>query len=315
MKLIDVYIIFFYLLFITNLVGFERKNDWQLNVGNTIEGEFKSSSKMFFPLDEGEWTLVVKEKDTTYFSISIEELTFVQINDRTPTKIFSIGRVTNLGKYLNEISSIITNEVFNNKYGYCVKKQHINFLNYYKKGIAHNCMVANYLDVQRELFPSDFDEDRIYSASIRKWVRENNIKLPDIYLNYTGSFHAMNVRDAWYVIEFLQTPESFAKYKPKFTTRDTSEFHPDNINNFPNANKIMKDWIKKSSSIHRDFEKFQTVRKRHKLNLGEFKRAPSKKIKQQTDIVNSLVKLDALYKAGALTKEEYIKAKKKLLDQ
>ena len=39
-----------------------------------------------------------------------------------------------------------------------------------------------------------------------------------------------------------------------------SEFHPANINNYPKAKKIMKDWVKKSAKIQKDFEDFLKVK-------------------------------------------------------
>ena len=80
--------------------------------------------------------------------------------------------------------------------------------------------------------------------------------MPDIYLDYFASYHSLTVRPSWYVISYGITPEAFANYKPKFTSRDTTEFHPDKIENFPEAGKVMEEWLKKSAQIHKNFEDF-----------------------------------------------------------
>ena len=42
---------------------------------------------------------------------------------------------------------------------------------------------------------------------------------------YETSFVSMMIRDQWYAAIYAVTPEEFANYKPKFTSRDTTEFH------------------------------------------------------------------------------------------
>jgi len=290
--------------------------DWNTKVNESIFGEFKSSNKMRLPLPEGEWKLINKELDTTYFSIGTELLTFVQMENNIPIKVFEIGRVKNLGKYSSIISGIIQAETFKPKTGGCKERQHYSYLNFYKKGGAHNCMVGTIFDVDRELFPSDYDEDVIFSAGIRQWVKKENIKLPKLYLSQNASFHSMAVRNEWWVMFYAETPEKFCNYKPKFTSRDTSEFHPAKINNFPKAQTCMKNWLKKTGNLHKNFEDFQGAKKHQRLDLSSI--SPNnlkKKIKPKSNkLTEQLIQLDKLHKSGVLTKDEFTKAKKKLLN-
>ena len=321
MKNIFLFLFFWFFFLFQNLYSAEWKinNDWQLKVGGTITGQFKSNNKMILPLDDGTWSLIYKHREAIYAGIIVDELLFAQFEGEVPTKFFSIGRIDNLGKYMSDISAIIQNEVFRPKKNGCKSRQHYNYLKFIKKGFAHNCMYVKILDVQRELYPSDYDKDAIFTSHVRRWIKKNNIKIPDIYLDYTATYHAMTVRPAWYVLSLMQTPESFANYKPKFTSRDTSEFHPDKINDFPLAKKIMKGWIEKSTALHKDFEKFQKVKKHHELDLSDyFVRKPKRTIKKTKktggNITDELNKLNDLYQSGALTKEEFVKAKAKLLN-
>ena len=207
---------------------------------------------------------------------------------------------------------------FNPKEEGCRERQHYNYLNVYKRGNAHNCMIVTMLDVQRALNPSDHDPDRVFTLGIRKWVEKNEINLPKIYLKYESSFHSMSVRDEWYVMLYAETPQNFANYKPKFSSRDTTEFHPDKISNFPEAKKIMQKWIKESAKLHKNFEIFQKAKKSQKLDLSEYiaskEKKKQKKIEFSSDnIADELTKINELYKSGALTKEEFEKAKKRVL--
>ena len=52
----------------------------------------------------------------------------------------------------------------------------------------------------------------------------------------------------------------------------------------------------------------------HKLNLDKYYMKIKKIKKTNSELTNQLNKLNELYKAGILTKEEFAKAKKKLLN-
>ena len=307
---------FLVFLFLTKVNSIEWKtNDWKTKINETIRDEFKSSKKMIFPLDEGEWTLVDKSFEDIYATIKAEDLLFIKFEGKTPTAYFSIVRVDNLGKWVAYMSTYIQAAIFKSEEDGCRERQHYNYLKFYKKGFAHNCMVSTILDVKRELSPSDSSGDEVFTASLRNYIKENNIKMPDLFLEYFASFHSMAVRPSWYLISYGVTPEAFANYKPKFTSRDTTEFHPDKIENFPEAKKIMKKWLKKSAQLHKNFEEFQNAKKNQKLDLSDIlpQNSKSKDKNTKSEITNELIKLNELYKSGALTKEEFERAKKKVL--
>lgn len=294
-------------------------SDWTTREGETISDYFKSNHKMSFPLEKGEWTAIDKYSEKVGWGISVESLTFVQMENNIPVKTFEIARATGLGKWQAYLTSAIYGAVFNPKEDGCKKRQHYNYLKFYKKGNAHNCMVVSVLDVQRALNPSDYDSDAVFTLGIRDWVRKEKVDLPKNYLWYWSSYVSMAVRSEWYVMSYGITPEKFANYKPKFTQRDSSEFHPDKIDNYPEAKKIMKKWIKKSAQRHKDFEDFQKMKKSQMLDLSEHIAIKSKKNKidntnTSNDITNELKKLNEMFKSGILTKEEFSKAKKKVLN-
>ena len=307
---------FLIFLFLTNVKSIEWKtNDWKTKINETIRGEFKSSKKMVLPLEDGEWTLIDKDFEDVYANIKAEDLTFVRFDGQTAIAYFSIGRIDNLSKWVAYISPIIQAAVFKSKEGGCRERQHYNYLKFYKKGFAHNCMVSTILDVKRELSPSDSTGDEVFTASIRNYIERNNIKMPDIYLEYFTSYHSLAVRPSWYLFSYGITPEVFANYKPKFTSRDTTEFHPDKVENFPKAKKVMEKWLEKSAQLHKNFEEFQTVKKYQKLDLSDIlpQNYKSKNKSTKGNVTKELIKLNELYKSGALTKEEFEKAKKKVL--
>ena len=292
-------------------------NDFNSLKGEKIFNEFKVNKKMILSIP-GEWEVIDKHSEHVLAGIKVEGITFVQMENDIPIKFFEINRATGLSKWQAYLTNIIEAAMFNSKEDGCRQRQHYNYLNFYKKGNAHNCMVVSMLDVQRTLNPSEYDPDRVFSLGLRKWIENNEIDIPKIYLKYENSFHSMAVRDEWYVMLYAETPESFANYTPKFTSRDTTEFHPDKIENFPEAKNIMQKWIKNSAELHTEFERFQKIKKSQELDLSDYvaskPKKKQKKIKYSNEnVANELIKLNELYKSGALTKEEFEKAKKRIL--
>ena len=160
--------------------GSAYANDWNTQLNEKIYGEFEVNKKMKFPLDDGEWTLIAKDVEDITNGISVYQLTFVQLENNSPVKFFEIARATGLSKWQAYLTSIIEAAVFNAKEGGCVKRQHYNYLSFYKRGSAHNCMTVEILDIQRVLNPSDYDADRVFTLGIRQWINKNNIELPKL---------------------------------------------------------------------------------------------------------------------------------------
>ena len=294
-----------------------KANDWRTIPGELIRGEFKSSNKMRLPLPDGEWLLIEKYGESVGWGIAVEELTFVNMENNVPIKFFEIGRATGLSKWQAYLTSFIEGAVFQPKTGGCKKRQHYNYLNFYKRGNAHNCMMVSILDINKLLYPSEYDPDAVFRGGIRRWIEREKIDIPKNYLSYSASFFSMSVRDEWFTVNYGVTPEEFANYTPKNFQRDQSDFHPNNIKNFPKALKIMEDWLIETANFHKEWENFQKARKSQKIDLNNILNYDinknSKNINLKKNVADELIKINELYKSGVLNKEEFEKAKKKIL--
>ena len=83
----------------------------------------------------------------------------------------------------------------------------------------------------------------------------------------------------------------------------------------------MQKWIEKSARLHKNFEIFQKAKKSQKLDLSDYiankEKKKQKKVKFSNDNVNiteELTNLNELYKSGAITKDEFKRAKQKILN-
>ena len=82
---------------------------------------------------------------------------------------------------------------------------------------------------------------------------------------------------------------------------------------------LANNFKKITAKRHKNFEEVVGAKKRHLLDFSQFifDNTQQKKSKNKSgkNIVAELEKLNELYKSGALTKEEFKKAKKKILSK
>mgnify|MGYP001416810044 CR=1 FL=1 len=100
---------------------------------------------------------------------------------------------------------------------------------------------------------------------------------------------------------------------PKYFSEETSEYSKVNISQFPEHQKTMNDWISHMSQFHKQFEVMVKSKKKHRLDLDTYINT-NISIKSDNFISDQLKKLKDLYKSGVLTKNEFEKAKKKILN-
>ena len=78
----------------------------------------------------------------------------------------------------------------------------------------------------------------------------------------------------------------------------------------------MENWVKIAAQRHKNFEKDVKAKNIHKLDLSKYGVAEAIEETKTTssNVTKELEKLNELYKSGAITKEEFDKAKKILLN-
>ena len=300
----------FLLIFISNNC---YASDFSKNIGDQITTVFNIDRTTNIDLPKGNWKVI--EKDIGSLSAFIwKEMGMVLTDGNKLIAGIEIGELSGLTKYQGQVMPIIEAAVFKPKEGGCIERQHYSFLRYYKKGFNHNCVAVYHLDVQRELYGSDYDPDRVYSALLRKWIKKNEIQIPNIMLVSESSFLSFRVRDRWVVFVIYISPEYFDNFKPQFTQRDTSEFHPDRINRFPEAKQVIEKFINYAANIHENFQdQLSKSNKSLKIDLSEFIGIQVNPI-SNNNIADEIEKLNSLYKKGIISKEEFEKAKSKILN-
>jgi len=298
------------LLFFLLIINFFSSNIFAANLINS--DEFSIGKRLKVTLSSGEWYLVLRSGDSWY-GLNFDLYLLGRVENNEILEIISIGKIDTAGVYESHVNQAVQEIFFKNNYDGCYEKPEYYLLELFKKGNSVNCMKVRHLDVLKEFNNPDDPESRGEYASINKWVKDNNYKYSKIMLNSSHQYFSRLVRGEYIEITYTIDPKILNAPETKHFTEESSEYHKYNIEKFPKHKKIMEKWISIASKRHKIFEKNHKIRKYHALKLEKYIN-PDLDYEDQSDVVDSLKKLNDLYKSGVLTKDEFEEAKKKLLN-
>ena len=283
-------------------------------VNEIVENEFEMSKKFSINLPEGKW--VIAEKSTMYFhGIRAKTYILFRLENNKAVEGIEIGEWHTAGIYENIVNQAIYEILFKNKFDGCYERPEYSIVRFFRKGNSHDCFWAGHIDVYKELFNPEDPELKTANAQLRRYIKQNKIELPKVALFSNHSYFSRLRAGKWYTISYQIDPETLGSPKNKFITEESSEYHRNNIENYPEHKKIMEKWISISAKRHKDFENSINALDRHKLDLDDLITAEViPNTNGSKDISSQLQKLYELYKNGVLSKDEFEKAKKKLLN-
>ncbi|MDA8726792.1 SHOCT domain-containing protein [Candidatus Pelagibacter bacterium] len=239
----------------------------------------------------------------------------VKRNGNKVTEAISINEFNTAGVYEGRVSHAINEIMFKGKYDGCYDRPEYTVIEFYRKGSTHNCFWVGHYDLIKQVYNPDDPELKTANTQLKMWLKEKKITLPKVALYSEHSYFSRLSRGKWYGLVYVVDPNILNAPDNNFIKEDTSEYHKNNIDKFPEHKKIMKKWISISAQRHLDFENLVSAKEKHKLDLSNF--SPIKNITSQNqndELINQLKNLNDLFKNGVLTKEEFEKAKKKLLN-
>ncbi len=112
-------------------------------------------------------------------------------------------------------------------------------------------------------------------------------------------------------IAHFVNPEFYNAGKTISGHESTTEYNKVNLDKYPKKKEFVNKFIKQAEQEHIKFEDFMRARKNHRLEL---QREEIKQTNVDKDVLKKLKDLNELYKSGVLTKEEFEKAKAKVLN-
>ena len=274
--------------------------------------EFKINKRLKTNLSQGEWYLVEKKGDS-YYGIIFDNFMLAKVENNEIFEIITLGIIKAAGVYESTVNQVVVEIFFKNKHDGCYERPEYYLLELYKRGNTVNCMKVRHFDVLKELNNPDDPETKGDYASLKKWAKDKNYIFPKIMLNSSHQYFSRLVRGELVEITYTINPKALNAPETKYFTEETSEYHKYNIDNYPEHKKVMEKFVSISAERHKEFEKNHKAKKHHLLDLNKYISSNSS-IENKSDVVDNLKKLNDLYKSGVLTKEEFEKAKKKILN-
>ena len=307
-------IILIFFIYLINLSYFSNVSAKMYKIGDTFENEIKFSKKFVLPLSEGKWEVVDRYAFHYYFSFKGNAIARLENNELM--ELIWVEKANLSGESMGFIDQAVNEIIFKDKYDGCYERPEYYLVKVFSKGGTHNCLVVRHYDTKKELFTPDDPQSTI--GQIKKWLIEDSIIIPPIAFDSFHSYFSRLNRGEWYVIQYMANPKIFNSPKINYLTEDSSEFHKANIDRFPEHKLAMERFISISAKRHRNLENLFNAKEHHLLNLNKYildndiEDSSNKDVKN--NMIESLEKLNELYKSGVITKEEFKKAKDKILN-
>ena len=284
--------------------------------GQEVEGQIFFSKKVKIDLPEGKWIIAARQL-YNYHGLNLEEYILVKTENNEFLEGVRVGQFQLAGIVEARINTALYEILFKDKYDGCYERPEYFVLEFYTKGSSHNCFWVMHEEVNK-LYNPDDPALRGANRLIKKWLKDNSIKLPKITLGSDHSYFSRLTGGTWFMVGYSANPKIFDAPKNKFYTEESSEYHKYNIEKFPEHKKTMQKWISISAERHKRFEENVNARNSNKLDLSNYYSGKIKpkdnKNKLSSEVISQIKQLNDLYKAGVLTKEEFEKAKKKILN-
>ena len=283
-------------------------------IDDIVENKFYMSKKIALNLPKGKWTVVEKKR---YEYVGLKSLTYtlVKTNGNKVTEAISFVVWNSAGVYEGLVNHALNEIMFKGKYDGCYDRPEYTVMEFYRKGSTHNCFWVGHYDLIKQVYNPDDPELKTANTQLKMWLKEKKITLPKVALYSEHSYFSRLSRGKWYGLVYVVDPKILNAPDNNYIKEDSSEYHKNNIDKFPEHKKIMKKWISISAQRHLDFENLVSAKERHKLDLISF--SPIKNTvsqNQNNELINQLKNLNDLFKNEVLTKEEFERAKKKLLN-
>jgi len=240
--------------------------------------------------------------------------TFERKSEPRGTKIYDFGMATFQGKVLDKYVSIVISkrspawwELPKN-----CKRENLYFYKNYIKGKAFNCWFVNHNTMQ---LTSDKIKSNSYLGKVKQYIINNGVIVPNIAVYSEHLYSSPRHKNVYFQLRYYENPEISGVPKAESKSWAQSEYQPTKISLHPKKKAFMENYIIKSAKYQRDFETGIGMLPEHRLDTSmAVKKQTLENAKSKSNMVNELSDLDKLYKSGALSKEEFEKAKKKLLN-
>lgn len=286
--------------------------------GNIYEGQIKWTSSIKYDLPPGKWKQIDRW-EWDWRSISARGITLLQEEDGKVTAFYELSEINTNGKYIGFLNTWLQEIFFKDKYDGCYERPEYYLLIRTKKGASFNCFKVRHYDVDKRMHAPDDQWSKTSLAGINDYFEKNPIEIPKLMLARSHTFYNMTVRGSAFTVLHMIDPDHFNGPKNSYITEDSSEYNRANIENHPKHKKYMEDFVSNAAFEHSKFEDALRARKKHKLdfsniNMKQFNSVNKTLSENNPAIAGQILSLTELYKSGVLSKADFDKAIKKILN-
>lgn len=291
----------FFLLIIVSLLFFtDTYAKWKYNSGDTVEGEVVFGSKDAFLLPPGKFIVAINSREREF-----KDLALYQIDEKTGYTRWVI-HLYGTGK---------TKWEWWNPPKFC-ERTNVYFIKNKKGNKSYACWMVNHTR-------SDIAANKGFWAKVREYEITNKIKTPDIFVY--SQYEYSKGSKVWGA-SYYYNPELDGIPKPESKEWNTNEFHKQRVMNYPKHEEFLKKYISVSANFVDAFNKTHKIKNTSSLALDASQYntgllintsqniSNKKNNVSELSIVEELKNLKELLDAGAITKEEFDEAKKKILN-
>ena len=307
--------ILFVSIFIIFSIQNSEANNTKFVKGDFYEGKIKWK-EIKIELPEGKWEFI-RQSSWWYGGFGWSCKNFVLKDGQIFKSYMGMCEMRTGGKYLGYLANDLNKYYKRGEYDSCVLRPEYYYTNLFIKGSSSNCLRVRHFDHDKEMNRPDHPlAAGTFRPVLRKWFKENNIVEPTILLSTIHEYFAPVVKDSGPGVYFLINPEAYGGPKNKYFTEETTEYHRNNIDKYPEFKKFIDEWTSLSAKRHQEFEIQWKTRNYHKLNLSDviIQDKDMTLISSNNEITKQIKDLKELYDSGVLNKEEFEKAKKLLLN-
>ena len=267
-------------------------------VGDIVENEVVFGKRDKFPLPPGKFTVGVIHKKKEFYDMGLYQY---DKNGVVRWAVYVMGTGSTQWEYWIPPD-------------WC-KRTNVYFI---KKKIANKkyaCWMVNHSR-------SDIGANKGFWKKVRDYEIATSMKGPDIYVFTLNTYANKSKLYEW---SYYYNPELDGIPKPKSLEWDTNEFHIQKVMNYPKHEAFLKKFISITAELRDRFNQLNKVKGGTALDASTYITQASINTESGSenknvttgsskDVAQQLKKLNELYESGTLTKEEFEKAKKKLLN-
>ncbi len=308
-----IYLIIFFCFISLNY--FTTSNAKMYRVGDIFENEIKFSKRFTLPLSPGKWE-VVNQYDYNYY-FHWKGYGLARIENNEIMELIGVHKAGLSGEAMGWVDHAVGEITFKDKYDGCYERPEYYLVEVYKKGSTHNCFIIAHNDTKKEIYSPD--DPLTNNAKLKKWIKDNSVIIPPITFWSYHSYFSRLSRGDWYLLSYFVNPKLVNSPELKLHSEESSEFHKANISQYPDHKLAMERFISISAKRHKKLEKVFKAKDRHLLNLDKYilenEIINTKETGESSAFIEDLKSLNELYKSGVITKEEFEKAKKQILNK